>query len=130
MKLNISRIFETSQLLSTEAGDQLKELVTYMADLAEQVLRALRNQLNFTDNFDCLVTEVSLEHQVLATINNEGKLPVGIQIQRVVSRDYGINGHGWYNDEDGTTKLWVSMTDIAGNPPTEAQAIRLVIFFS
>jgi hypothetical protein len=130
MKLNISRIFETSQLLATEAGDQLKEMITYMADLSEQVLRALRNQLNYGDNFDAIVSNVSLTHQVTSTINTDRRTPVGIEIQRVVSTQYGIDGHGWYVDEDESVKLWVSFVDNAGGTPTEPQSVRIVIFFS
>lgn len=126
MKLNISRIFETSKLLATEAGQQLQELITYMADLSEQSLRAFRNQLNFADNFDAIVSSISVSHEKEQVVNTGGKNPVGITVQRVVSTDTGVSSFRWWIGDDGNTRIWVSFD----SAPGDAKTIRLVIFFS
>lgn len=126
MKLNISRIFETSKILATEAGQQLSELVTYMADLSEQVLRALRNQLNFTDNFDCIVVDVSVSEGVDQVINTDNKQPVGVLVNRVYSDTYGVASFRWWIGEDSATRVNVKFDPT----PSAALRIRLVILFS
>ena len=62
MKLTITRVLETAKVLATEAGQQIGDFISYMAEFVDQVVRALRNGLTFKDNFDCEVRLVSLLH--------------------------------------------------------------------
>ena len=67
-KYNITRLLETTPLLATQAGEQLKAAISYLAVLAENVSRCLRNGLSFADNFACEIRTVSLKHDVATPI--------------------------------------------------------------
>lgn len=126
MKLSLSRIFETSKLLATDAGQQLQEFITYSADLAEQVLRALRNQLNFKDNFDCDTKVVSLMHGVDTIISLGTRIPFGVMTLRCESLTNNIDSLGWHIDASGNFKVNVRFTGVVSSPINTT----LVIFFS
>ena len=99
MKLFINRIIETSRFLSTDAGQQLTDFINYMADLAEQVVRTLRNGLTFGDNFSCSISDVELRSatqlQLQTTGSVFGVLLVG-QSQEVSRWHWGQNDQGVY----------------------------------
>ena len=124
-KITISRIFETSKILATEPGQILQDFINYMSQLAEQTLRNLRNGLTFADNFDCLISTVSLKDGVEQVINTSGRQPTGIIPLRVVSTAYGSAGLVWYIDETGATKVSVTFTN---SPPTAQNVVLLILF--
>jgi len=125
MKVTLSRIFETSKVLGTEAGQQLQDFVQFMADLSEQSLRALRNGLTFEDNMRCLASTVSLVHSTPTIINTGGKTPKRLQITRVYSTQYLLDAWGWYIDSNGSLNLKVEFT----GAPVAAQNVDLLIFY-
>lgn len=98
MKITITRLLELSKALATEAGDQLKDTLTYLADLAENTVRALRNGLSFADNFACFIQTVSLKHNVASQVTAT-KQVVGILPIRTFSSIYPLDSFTWYYDD-------------------------------
>lgn len=125
MKLNIPRIFEKSKILSTEVGQQITEFVDFMADFVEQTTRALRNQLTIGDNMDAIVSEVTVKDQTETVVYTNNKVPMGMYVLKVSSKDYGVDAFRWYVDENNQTKIWVKYT--TANVSTN---IKLAIHFN
>lgn len=125
MKITVNRLLETAKLLQTEAGKQLTDLIEYTNTAFEQLIRALRNGLTFSDNINCKISLVELTHGVLQAVNADGKSPVGIIPQRVVSTTTGIDSFIWYIDQSG--KLQVKANFVGS--PTEVQRVSLIILF-
>jgi hypothetical protein len=124
-KLGIQRLLEASKLKATEAGQQLGELIDFVNDLADNFVRALRNGLTFQDNFNCLVSTVSVKHGESTVVNTGGKRPYGIIPIRVVSESESISSLSWYIDQSNRTNLSVSFT----GAPSEAQSVVIIILF-
>ena len=123
-KYNLSRLLETTQLLATEAGGQLKDLVSYTAEMAENVARLLRNGLTFNDNFSCAIREVSVKH-LTATVIGADKPVVGILPIRVLSTSTGLDSFSWYYDEQGRLTVSAGFT----GAPSTARKMTLVLLF-
>lgn len=104
MKLFISRIIETSRFLSTEAGQQLTDFINYMSELAEQTIRALRNGLNFSDNFSCKVVSLEVKTAVNQAIQAD-KAVFGILL---VYCDQELSR--WHWGYDSQAQLYVKIT--------------------
>ena len=126
MKVTLSRIFETSRVLATDAGQQLQDFVQFMADLSEQSLRALRNGLNFTDNMRCIASTVSLVHGTPTIVNAQGKTPQQILCTRVYSSSNILDAFGWYIDSNGNLVVKAEFT----GAPTAALNVDILIFYA
>lgn len=50
MKFAITRIFETSQILKTKAGQELSSFIEYISQLQDQLLRLSQNNVTIDDN--------------------------------------------------------------------------------
>lgn len=90
MKLNVGKSFELSKTLTTESGAELEEPLAYLSELSEQVLRALRNQLTFGDNFSAITKQTSLRHNVPTVIEVGNKRPNQVLAMSVRSTRYGL----------------------------------------
>lgn len=123
-KYNLSRLLETTQLLATEAGSQLKDLVSYVAEMAENVARLLRNGLTFADNVACEVKTFTVKHNVEAQIG-ASKTVIGMWPIRVDSTSTGLDSFAWYYDQGGRLTLKAGFT----GAPASAQKVTLVILF-
>jgi hypothetical protein len=124
-KLSIQRLLEVSKLVATDAGQQLQEALTFLNDVSDQVLRALRNGLTFQDNFNCLVTESTLKHDTETQISTSGKRPSGVIPLRVLSTSSGIDGITWFLNNQGQLTVKIKFTDA----PTESRKVQLLILF-
>lgn len=125
-KLKISRLIEVAKFLTTKSGQELQDFITYVADLAEQVVRALRNGLTFSDNFDAAFRTASLVSGVASTLNVGDRRPVGIIPMQVVSTAYGLDSLTWYVDGSGNTKVQVGFT---GSPGTAQVSVVFLIVY-
>jgi hypothetical protein len=115
-KITISRLFETSKILTTKSGQELQEFISYVADFAEQTLRNLKNGLTFADNVNCQISTYGLQHNVDQSINTAGKTPLGIIPLRVISSTTGIDTFGWYVADNGAIRIKAGFTGApAGN---------------
>lgn len=99
-KLSTNRVFETSKLLSTEAGKQLQELISYTAEFAEQTLRVLRNGVGVADQLDAQLIQAQIVSGEDTEINNN-KPPIGIFPIRVVEEGAKVGEFGWYFNDSG-----------------------------
>jgi di/tripeptidase len=125
-KLSLQRLLEVSKLLATDAGSQLEELITFVNDLADQTLRALRQGLTLSDNINCLVQTIQLKHNVESVLNTDSKTPVAIIPARVYSSTTGINGFIWYVNSKNEVIVKASFL----NTPTDSQKCVLIIHFN
>lgn len=126
MKLSVSRLVETSKLLNTKAGKDLGELVIYVADLAEDMISALRNGLTLDENENGKSLTVSLTHGTAQVINTDQKRPVEVRVRRVFSSTYGFDGLIWYVNDAGQTVVKINFT----GAPTTALDVTLAILFA
>lgn len=120
-------------MIATEAGSQLEELITFVNDLANQTISALRNGLTFRDNFNCIIQQADLKHDTASVINTNGKRPSGVMLLRVVSQQYGSDSLGWFINEQNqtivTVKYSVPLTTPATPTPTDTQKCVFLILF-
>lgn len=127
MKLTISRIFELSKALDTESGVELEEPLQFLADMAEQVLRILRNNLTFQDNFNCLVKRVNIRHNTPTAVDLGGKRPFAVLPAQVVSTRYALkrplqyyfDGNGKFQvvghfDDSFSSQRWANLSCSGG----------------
>lgn len=124
MKLTITRVFETAKILATETGQQISDMVNYLAEFVDQVVRALRNGLTFADNFDCQIKTVSLTHDVAQIVSSDRKVTGMIPI-RCVRQDLMLSEFGWYYDDNGRLTVKASFDADPGN----AVDVQLVMLF-
>jgi len=102
MIIRLSRIFDSARLLSTEVGQQISELIDAYSVFTEAIIRALRNNLTFKDNFKCSEVTLNLRHnteQIVETSGNVlGVFPIKVgqsQILEMVSSfGFSINSAG------------------------------------
>jgi hypothetical protein len=124
-KITISRLFETSKILATKSGQELADLVQYLADFAEQTLRNLRNGLTFADNFNCKVFQVKLLQATDTIINTDSKIPIGIIPIRVVSTTATLDAFGWFIDNNGRVNV---NARFSGFPVINIEVVLVILF--
>lgn len=126
-KIDIGRIFETSKILQTKAGQETQEGWAWLSDFGERVIRALRNGLNMTDNFDGITVDVELPHDTDQIIDAGIGTPAHIVPTRVIftGTTITIRDFGWRIDQNGEV-----VVKCAYGNTTETLSVRLLIFYS
>lgn len=122
-RFSLNRLLDTSKMQATKAGQELYDFIDYVSLFSEQVLRALRNQLTFQDNFAAKIKVVTLLHNVEQVIDTNGDNPTGIFVTRVISTSVGIDSFAWWINGLGQTVVKAGLT----GAPTEPQKVQLVI---
>lgn len=125
MKPTISNLLELSKYLQTQAGQDLQDPLSYLSSLAENFLRAMKNNLTFTDNIASRVTTVNLSHDSPQAINTDGKQPIGIEVWRIYSQTVLWTGFGWYINASGETVVTILFED----PTATKLDVTLAIIF-
>ncbi len=123
MKINVTRIFETSRALATKSGQELQDFVEFVSGAFAQVILALRNNLTFEDNFLCLTQQITLFHNQVQIINTNGKTPKRI-MATARSTTQILTGFGWTIGDNGETQIKATFD----GSPVAAQNLDLVIF--
>ncbi len=124
MKITLTRVLETGKILATDVGQKIPDFFQYMGDFVEQVVRATRNGLNFRDNFDCVVKQVTLTHDTAQTI--QVTKPVSeIIVSRVVSQTYILAAFGWYYDQQNNLTIRAKFDPV----PNSSLDVRIVVLF-
>ena len=123
-KITIANVFEISKSLATKAGAELIEPLSFLSEFGEQALRALRQGLNFRDNFDGQFKVVSLFNGVdqIVSVN---KTPVDIWVTRAFTNTSFVTSFGWYINDSTQLVVNASFT----GSPAEAIRTRLAIVF-
>lgn len=128
-KVTISRLFEISNYLKTQAGQQLQDALQYLSTFVEVTIRNLKNGLTFGDNFLCEVKTISVFSGVETVILPSSKSPVTqILIRRVISDSYyTVLSFGWKYNNSGNLVVKLAFD---GSPPADANiTVEIVIFF-
>ena len=125
-QIKVSRLIEVGKILTTKAGQDLADFVQYVADLAEQVVRALRNGLTFSDNMDATFKTVSLVSGTTAAVNVGTRRPVGIWPVQVVSTAHGWDSFHWYIDGSGQAQVVMTFTSTPGSTPLSV--VLLIVY--
>jgi hypothetical protein len=124
MKLTLTRLLETSRIMATKVGQEIPFFFDYMAEFVEQTIRALRNGLNFADNFACEIREVELTHDTAQTIQASKTVRM-ILFTRVLSTSQLLVGQGWYYDDNNNLTVKVRFSGGAG---TAAPVVIVLLF--
>ena len=120
-KLAISRFLETSKFLATESGKELSDFISYVSDLADQSLRALRNGVGVRDNLDAVVKAVTVKH------NTDGRVPLAVMpTYQATSLASMVSGFAWSVNQQGQVVVRMKFD----NAPSTSLDISLVILFS
>ena len=125
-QLKVSRLIEVSKILTTKSGQELSDFVQYVADLAEQVVRTLRNGVSFVDNMDASFKDAKLVSGTAAIINSGTKRPRMIQIAQIMSETYALDSFTWYIDAQGRTQVKATFT---GSPASTQISVVLLIVY-
>lgn len=126
MKITASRLLDTAKILQTDAGQKLSELVDYVTSTSEELIRALRGSLTFSDNFNSMVWTGTLTHATAQLINTGQRQPTAIIYGQVQSTAYGFASLTWYMDSN--TNLVVKPY-FGPSVPTQALGATLTILF-
>lgn len=111
-KITVSRLLETSRFLATKAGQELTDFITYVAEVSEQTIRALRANLTFEDNFRCFIKVANITTNVAFNINIDKKAPTGVFITQISNGAYGYSAFSWQINTQGL--LTVTVTLVGG----------------
>lgn len=124
-KVTLSRLFEVSRYLTTEAGDQLKDALFYLSEFVEVTTRNLRNGLTFTDNFDTIIKTISVRPDTETVILvSDKRRATEVVLRRVVDNQYyDVSSYGWKYNSAGEIVVRVGF---AGSPPA-TQDITVVV---
>ncbi len=125
-QLKVSRLIEVSKILTTKSGQELSDFVQYVADLAEQVVRTLRNGVSFADNMDATFKEAKLVSGTATVINSGAKRPRMIQIAQVMSTVYSVDSFLWFIDAQGQTQVRATFTGSPGS--AQIDVVLLIIY--
>lgn len=127
MKLSIPKLLDTSKLLATQAGQQLQDLIYYVAMTLSQVIQSLRNGITYRDNFDCLIQTVSLTDNTAQVINRgtSNKTVTGVVPQQVISTTVAMTSMVWYINSSGSL---VVIPHFLGSPTTSVNVVLRIEF--
>jgi len=119
MRLSAVKLFEVSQL-SPDIRGKIQPLVSFINENFDQVIRALTNKLNLSDNLASLVLEVKLSHAVPKDIQvPNAQLVQGIVPLRVQDAAVACLGTGWRIIDNATIRVTPYYSDpLASNLPT------------
>lgn len=128
MKVTISRLFEISKSLGTQAGKELSDALQYLADLGEMTARGLTNSLTFEDNLDCQTKRLTVRNNTLTVIGAPtGRRITRIYVDRVISPYFVVTGFGWQISGSGQV---VAKFLFDGSPPaTQDITVDITIFY-
>jgi hypothetical protein len=129
--IDLPRTFDSSRLEASKAGQEIGQsgFWDFINDFIERMIRSLKNQLNFRENFDAADLDVSLPHdkdQIVAT--GSSKTPRHVFLTRVVGNGETTlmwTAFGWRLDKEGKLIVRVKYDNT-----TTAQQCRLVVCFS
>lgn len=125
-KVTLSRLFEVSKYLTTDAGKDLKDALTYLSEFVEVTTRNLRNGLTFTDNFDTTIKEVTVRPDTeTIVLTGERRRVREVVVRRAVDDTYYVmDSFGWKYNPSGEVVIKVGFT---GSPPSTQDVILEVM---
>lgn len=128
-KITQSRSFDTAESFQTQAGQQLRGMITAFAELVELVLRNLRNGLTYADNFDSLTKQVSLRDGVATVIEVGAKRPTEARVRFVLDPTRALKYPLAYSfNPQGQFTVTATFITPPVDPPLEVPLILLILF--
>lgn len=123
--INVNRVFELSKALQTKAGQELKDPLGYLSDLAENVIRILKSGITFKDNLDCEIKNIVVRENTEQIITpNSRKRPAKILVDRVIDATYySYNSFGWKFNSNGEVVVRFKFD----GPPPATRDIPVVV---
>ena len=130
MKIKLSSVLDLSRFLSTSSGQELKDVLEYLAQLSEQVITALTSNLSYPDNFACEIKQLSLRSGVTTIVRPSREVTVtDVRIRRIYDNNYFIvESVGWNYDSSGNINFHLSVKD----PPDDESyqiLVDIIIFY-
>jgi hypothetical protein len=86
MRLSATKLFEQGVVATTKAYSELKPFLEYSIQNFDQLLRALKNQLTYADNFNAATVSVDLQHNRDQVIKVTSKDIFEVRLVRVFAR--------------------------------------------
>lgn len=128
-KITISRLFEVSKYLTTDAGKELKDALVYLSEFVEVMTRNLRKGLTFEDNFNTLSKDAKVRNGLeTVVLTNERKRVTEISVRRVVSDQYYIvTSFGWKYRASGDLVIMAEFKDLDGNTPAVSTDVNIAL---
>jgi hypothetical protein len=125
-KITIQRVFDTTKALATEAGQSLQDMIQFQAQFAEVALRALRNGLNYADNMDCEIRQLSLSHDTQTVLTVGNKRPTEIRQRRILDVGHTLTQPiAWGFTAAGKPYVTASFSPT----PTDPVSIEIIILY-
>lgn len=128
-KVTLSRLFEVSQYLTTDAGKDLKDALVYISEFVEVVTRNLRNGLTFGDNFDTTLKVVTCrpDTELVILTGERRKVREVVCRQAIDDTYYVIDSFGWKYNSEGNVVIKASFD---GSPSATTDVkLALMIHF-
>lgn len=129
-QFNITRLLDTSKALTTQAGQDLTDVLTYLTDFVEQTVKNLKQGLTFRDNVACNVKTVSVKNGVAQKVSATNSV-TGMLVTRVGDSKFLLDCFNWFYDSNGslTVVCTFKAADLSATLPTKAVDVDLVILF-
>ena len=108
MKIKISSVVDLTKYLETKTGQDLKELLEYIAQLADEVITALTSNLSYVDNFSSEVKRCVLRTGERTEISiSKPKAEVKeIRVRRIYDDTYFlVEQFGWHYNQEGKVEV-------------------------
>lgn len=128
-KVTLSRLFEVSRYLTTDAGKELKDALQYLSEFVEVTTRNLRNGLTFADNFDTTIKQLTVRPDTETVIlTGERRRVREVVLRRVIDDTYYVvDSFGWKYNAEGNV---IVKTGFTGSPPsTQDVNLEVMIHF-
>ncbi len=126
MRVNLSAIFSTSQLIATKSGQELQQLITTFADFVKQIVPVLQNGLTITDNFNAEAKDIELSSEAEQVVSAAaGKTVTDVIPGRVYETGTMLTGFGWWLDDNSELIVMAQFDPV----PTSPVVVRLNILY-
>jgi hypothetical protein len=127
-KITISRLFEVSKYMTTDAGKELSDALQYLSEFVEVTIRNLRNGLTFTDNFNSIGKTVTVRpnNQTVVVGKDETRRVKEVVCRRVIDdKYYRLENFGWKYLASGDLVIMADFIDGDGSSPASTTDVIL-----
>lgn len=117
MKINVSSLFETTQIAKTRAFNELSSFFDYFAVFSSNVIRALNNNIGIKDNMDAAYVTYTLKKATNLEVTLK-KEPIAIIIGKVEfqgTTPNAITQFRWSFTSDKKVILYVDYASISSD---------------
>jgi len=131
MKINVSSIFETSQIAKTRAFNEISSFFDYFSVFSSNIIRALNNNIGIKDNLDAAYVTYEIGDSVDGLEVTLKKEPIGIMLAKyenkaVSDKSKFVTGFRWVFTSDKKVKLYLSFS----TPPADLFKVSFIVFYS